>query len=85
MAKYEALTVPAEDCFEITPDNDNDLADGPTRGIAFKTAGDIVVITKKGNTRTIPSGVLAVGMIHALRVKRVKATGTTAGNIWGFV
>lgn len=85
MAKFEAFTVPARNCFAITPHDDNDLAAGPTRGIAFKTAGDIVGITAAGDTVTIPSGVLAVGVIHAIQFKRIKATGTLAGNIWGFV
>lgn len=76
-------TSSANDCFPITPDDDNDLA-LETRAIAFGTAGALKVITAKGNTRTIPSGVLAAGIMHPLMVKRVLASGTTAENIWGF-
>lgn len=73
----------ANDCFPVTPNDDEDLA-VPLRGIAFGTAGALRITTPKGNVQTIPSGVLSAGLIHPVMAVRIHATGTTAGDIWGF-
>jgi hypothetical protein len=74
---------PADGGAMLTPDNDADLAI-PTRGIAFGTAGALKVTLVGGDVVTIPSGVLATGMVHWLRIKRLwGAPGTTATNILG--
>ena len=68
--------------FLITP-ADSDLAI-PTRGICFATAGALRVTFVDGTDVIIPSGALAAGIVHALRVKRVWSTNTTAASIVGF-
>lgn len=67
----------------VTPSDtaDIDTSSVPTRGISFGTAGVLVVIDAKGNTVSIPSGALTAGIIHPLRVTRVKSTNTTASDI----
>jgi len=72
----------AEHVFLITPHDVNDLAH-PTVGISFAAAGALKVDTVGGETVTIPSGTLAAGAIHPLRVTRVYATGTGATGIIG--
>lgn len=54
----------------------------PTRGIAFSAEGALVVEINNASV-TIPSGVLAAGVIHPLSVTKVK-TGTEATNVWLF-
>jgi len=79
---------PASKYAAVTPNNSLDIPGinikAGTRGIAFKTAGDIVAVRPDGETVTIPSGVLAAGSIHPICVVRIKATGTTAADIWAF-
>jgi hypothetical protein len=52
-----------------------------TRGISFAVAGDLAVVTAGGETVVIPSGALAAGIVHPLRVKQVLSTGTAATGI----
>lgn len=74
----------ASRCFLITPHATNELA-YVTRGISFGTAGALeVVLEGDTNSVVIPSGALAAGVIHPLRVKRVVSTGTTASGIVGY-
>jgi hypothetical protein len=70
--------------FAITPHDVNEL-DYVTRGIAFGTAGDLAVTTIDDVEVILPNGMLAANVIHKIRVKRVKATGTAALVIWGFI
>lgn len=62
----------------------NPLTNGPCRGIAFATAGAIKLVTLKGDTETIPSGVLSPGIIHPIGAQQIWSTGTTATGIWVF-
>lgn len=73
---------PKSGIFPITPSND-DLLATPALGIVFKTAGALKILDGNGVERTIPSGVLAVGVIHNIKATKVFSTGTTAGDIWG--
>lgn len=73
--------IPAESGFAITP---NDLADLPavTRYLLVGVAGDVKVDMAEGSTALVlklPAG------IHALRVRRVHATATTAASLVGLV
>jgi hypothetical protein len=69
----------AVDAFPITP---NDSVDVKSCGIKCKgTAGNVVVVTANGNTRTIP---MVVGELEPVKVKRILATGTTATGLWGY-
>lgn len=69
----------AVDTFPITPSDSNPLK---SHGLKCRgTAGNVVVITANGNTRTIP---ITVGELDPIKVKQVLATGTTATGLWGY-
>jgi hypothetical protein len=72
---------PATDIVAISPSDSGTLAG--IRGICFGGSGALRVLTQDGSDITIPSGVLAAGVIHPIRVKRVFATGTSATSIYG--
>lgn len=65
----------------VTPNDGADITGAPWRYVSFGTAGTLKVTTSGGDTVTIPSGALAVGIQHLLNVSRIFATGTTATNI----
>ena len=51
-------------------------------GIKCKgTAGDVVVVTLSGETRTIP---MVSGEVEPIAVQKVLLTGTTATGLWGY-
>jgi hypothetical protein len=75
-----ALTWPAGRAFAVTPDDNTDLTT-QTRGIYVGTSGNLKITTVGGDTVTLNS--LAAGVVHAIRVKRVHSTDTTAANIIG--
>jgi len=70
----------ATEAYEITPDDDNDLA-VPTRGIYVGVSGDLKVDMVDVGTVTFVE--LASGMIHSISAKRVYSTGTDAASILG--
>jgi len=74
-------TSPAIKAVSITPDDSNDLTK-ITRGLYVGTSGDIAVILS-GDTSSVTLKNLAAGVEHAISVKRVLATGTTATDIIG--
>ena len=61
----------------VTP-NDSTVFNA-TRGLYIGGAGNVAVVMHDGSTVTFNA--LAVGVIHLISVKQVKATGTTATNI----
>ena len=77
------LESPPDHVALITPHDTNELS-YVTRGISFGTAGALKVKTAGGDTVTIPSGALAAGVIHPLRVVQVFSTGTGASDIAGY-
>ena len=74
------LDSPVSKGFNITPDDDNDLA-LVTRGIYVGEAGDLTVILAD-DTSPLTYHNLPVGL-WSLRIKRVLATGTNAGHLIG--
>lgn len=72
---------PAETLFTITPSDTVDVA-FVTTGIYVGTAGDLAVIDRRTQSIVIFRSVPA-GSILPIRVDRVRATGTTAGNLVG--
>ena len=71
--------------YPVVPNDEGDLPE-TTRGILVGTAGSVAVIFAQDATMTpvtLPS--LAAGVVHPLSVRRVMATGTTAGTIIGLV
>lgn len=79
---YNPATDSADDIEEITPHDTNTI--GPYRGIVFGGAGILRFTTQNGSDVTLPSGVLAAGVIHPIRVTLVH-TDTTATDIWGVI
>lgn len=80
----KSVIEPARGGFLITAHDTNEL-DQVTRAISFGTAGALAVVMQDGSDFIIPSGALAAGVMHPLRIKKVKSTGTTASGIVGYV
>jgi len=81
MAGYtEALDSDFEHAALVTP-SDTDELQSVTRGVSLAVAGALAVVTFGGESLTVPSGALAAGQIHRLRVRQVKSTGTTATGV----
>ncbi len=70
------LDSPATRAFAITPDDANDLAQ-ITRAIYTGTGGTLVC-TLQDDSSDVTFSSLPAGAILPVRIKRVKATGTTA-------
>jgi hypothetical protein len=71
---------PAEHAVLITPNDSTDLV-SVTRAISIAVAGAVKITTLGGETVVIPSGALAPGVQHAIRITRIHATSTTATGI----
>lgn len=70
----------ARDMAPVTP---HDTNANKYFGIKVKgNAGNVVVVTDKGATRTIP---FTSGEFEPIAVTKVLATGTTATGIWGYI
>lgn len=75
------LDSPMEEAFDITPSDTTALSQ-VTRGLSVNGAGNVSV--EMGAANTVVTLALTVGVIHRIRVKKVRATGTTATGIVGF-
>jgi hypothetical protein len=77
----EGLESPASVFAMISPSNTDDLAH-ISREITVGVPGDVAVLLPDGLTSvTIPESVWTVQPVQAIRVKRIKATGTAATDI----
>lgn len=74
------IQAPGKGAFSITASDSDDLSQ-VTRGIYVGTSGNLAVIMADDTEVTFNS--LSAGIVHPLRVKRVKSTSTTASNILG--
>lgn len=72
---------PAVDLFTVTPDDTNDMPN-VARGFWVGTGGNLVIVTTNGVTVTLKN---VSGFVGGFRIARVKATGTTAADIVGYV
>lgn len=72
---------PAEDCFAIAPSNSADLTRA-TKAIYVGLAGDVALVPVRGSAAVVFRNVPA-GSILDVRVRAIRATGTTAGDIVG--
>lgn len=77
----ESVVAPASDCFPISP-NDNDDLPKATKALFIGTGGDVVLRPVSGNAdvtfRNLPDG-----SILDVRVRAVRANGTSASNLVG--
>lgn len=84
MSRYsgraDAISAPAQGGFAITPSDSSDLA-AETRGLWVGASGDLALVLASGD-EVILAGAIA-GSLLPLRVRRVKATGTTATSLVG--
>ena len=80
-AAAQSLIAPSDDFFAITPD---DVAVLPraTKAIYVGTGGDVTVVSVRGDSPVTFAGV-PDGAVLDLRVKAIRATGTTASNLVG--
>lgn len=72
---------PADIGLAVTPDTDNDLPNGPTRGLYVGGAGNLVVVmaadqTSSGAGTAVTFTAVPAGTVLPLRARRVLATGT---------
>ncbi|WP_422027228.1 spike base protein, RCAP_Rcc01079 family [Pyruvatibacter mobilis] len=74
------LTSPADTAFAVVPSNDTDLPT-VTRGLYVGVSGDISLVMRDGSEAVLAN--VQAGSALALRIRRVKATGTTAQNLVG--
>ena len=77
-----ALNAPADIAFAITPNDAADFSD-TTRAIYVGSGGSMVAVLSSGTEVTF-SG-LQGGSIVPIRVRRIKATGTTATALVGLL
>lgn len=74
------LSSPLRGAFSITPNDTTELTN-VTRALYVGGSGDIVVVFEDGSEVTLKN--LQAGVWHPMRVRQVKATGTTATDIVG--
>ena len=72
---------PAEDCFAITPSDTLDLPRA-TKAIYVGLSGDVALIPVRGTLPVVFKKVNA-GTILDVRVRAIRITGTTAGDLVG--
>lgn len=75
------VTSPAQAAFAITPNDGADLAQ-PIRQITINVSGTVSFVGRDGATYT--TGTLPIGS-YPLETSRIRATGTTATGITGWV
>ena len=68
-----------QDASAVTPDNSNDLPDGPCIAIWVGVAGHLEIVTLDGTTVVLQNAL--AGRWHWIAAKRIRAAGTTATNI----
>ena len=73
------MTHPASHAFEVQPSDSEQLPEIP-RALYIGTGGDLAVVMKSGAEVTLQ---VFAGATVAIRVRQVKATGTTADGIVG--
>lgn len=72
------LTAPAAGAYAVTPSDSTPLAVVP-RAVYVGSAGSLSAVMLSGET--VSFAALQAGMIYPLRLRQVRATGTTAGGL----
>lgn len=75
-----AITAPATRAEAVTPHDVNELA-SVTRALYVGGAGNVALVMADGTAATLTA--VPVGALLPIRVRQVKATGTTATNLVG--
>jgi len=82
--KYEGradnIAAPARRGFAIVASDTNDLS-AETRAVYVGSAGDLVAVLSSGDEVTFAG--VGGGTLLPIRAKRIKSTGTTAGQLVG--
>lgn len=78
----KSLSSPADHGFPISPSDSLDLTE-PTRAIYVGTGGNLAVTLLSGAELTLAN--IPTGSIVPIRIRRIKATNTTATNLVGLV
>lgn len=78
--RSDAISAPAQRGFAVTPNDAADLA-AETRGLWVGGSGDLVLVLASGDEVTLAGAV--GGSVLPLRIRRIKATGTTATQLVG--
>lgn len=76
------LTAPANHAFAVTPSDSTDLSE-VTRALYVGGAGAVAAVMESGASVTFSS--VAGGTVLPLRLRQIRATGTTATNLVGLV
>lgn len=85
MARNPSPNDNPNDAYPLDPHkSDTEPLPTPVSGIAFSGAGALHVLTEAGIERTIPSGVLAAGVVHPLRITQLYDSGTSVTDPVGF-
>lgn len=71
-------TSPAYDAVAVTPDDEEDLPDGPCQALLLEAAGEVKVTTAGGTEITLP----LVAGYNPVQVSRVWATPTPPGDVF---
>ena len=77
----DSLVAPCSDCFEITPADGEDLPQA-TKAIYIGQGGDITLRAIGADTDVTFRNTIS-GSILDIRVRAVRSTGTSAGNLVG--
>ena len=72
---------PAEQCFPIAPSDNEDLPRA-TKAIYVGQSGDVTLVPVRGETEVTFRN-LAAGTILDVRIRAIRATGTTATDLVG--
>ena len=60
--------------------SDSENLKRPAVGLVLHAASAITLVTPEGDTITYGSGEMALGVQHGIKIRQVRATGTTATN-----
>lgn len=82
-ASANSLTSPAASCFAISP-SDSDELPTVTKALYVGTGGDLVIRPLEGEEDVVLRNTVS-GSILDIRVKAVRATGTSAQDLVGLI
>jgi hypothetical protein len=78
----DSLIAPAREAFALVPNDATELARA-TKAVYVGTGGDITLRAVGSETDVVLRNVVA-GSVLAIRLRAIRATGTTAANLVGF-